>query len=374
MGSYFSLHDSAFWEQTVAEAPEPSIWSNVHFSPLALHQRVLLERPGRVYHSFSSGLRQGGASLKVSDESEVELLVGFEEAAGRLYSAVLLRAPESNPHRYGRAVEEVTLTHPAARAGATAEPNSPSSYGSPGATRRTAGRQNAPLEIEKLNFEDEESMQETHWPYLLIHAVKEGVILFFTTDIQDCVAVIHEVALRFGEKGPATEDDKKKQAAPTDPETASHIGNLRSLRESLKDAGKSRREINDHPEVAALQARVTERKQGAAAQAVPAAEANVKVVRRWVGKAPPAPTKLITEMIIADLARDFKVHCDAEEQPYYTNCVVFCVRIMMVLQIAIRGYDIRETCESPENKGSLGSKAGEAACEAWEKLWRTVRG
>merc|ERR1711937_477552 len=113
-------------------------------------------------------------------------------------------------------------------------------------------------------------MQETHWPYLLIHAVKEGVILFFTTDVQDCMEVIHEVALRFGEKGPATEDDKK-QAAPVDAETANHIGNLRSLRETLKDAGKSRREINDHPEVAALQARVMEMKQGAAAQAAPAA-------------------------------------------------------------------------------------------------------
>lgn len=216
-------------------------------------------------------------------------------------------------------------------------------------------------------------MQETHCPYLLIHAVKEGVILFFTTDVSDCMAVIHEVALRFGEKGPSGEDEKK-QAVPVDSETANHIGNLRSLRETLKDEGKTRREINGHPEVASLQARVNELKQGAAAQAGPTTAAKVKVVERHIGKAPPNATKLISDLLVSDLRREFKVKCDAEEQPDYTNCVVFCVRVMMVLQLAVRGYDLRETCERPENRGSLGSKAGEAACEAWEKLWITVRG
>lgn len=332
MGSYFSLHDAAFWEQTVAEAPEPSIWSNVHFSPLALHQRVLLERPGRVYYSLASGLRQGGVSVQVSESSEVSLLVGFEEQAGRLYSAILLRAPESSPHRYGRQMEEVVLSHPAAPGGRMNDPNSPNSGGlcSPSSTR-PGGRQNESLEMEKLNAE-EESMQETAWPYLLIHAVKEGILLFFTTDVNECVEVVREVALRFGEKGPAPQDVPLKLSRGA-------------------STGLS----------------------GTAAAANLAAQMKVKCVERPIGTGPPVATKLLTDVIIADLRREFKVHCDAEEQPDYTNCVVLCLRCVMAMQLAVRGYDIRQVCESPEHKASLGPKAGEAACEAWEQLWRRVR-
>lgn len=343
MGSYFSLHDSAFWEQTIQEAPEPSIWSNVHFSPLALHQRVLLERPGRVKYSHASGLRQGGISVQISNDAQCSLLVGFEEAAGRLYSAILLKAPESSPHRYGRAMEEVTLTHPAARAAAQpmGEPDSPGSSGfgtrSPqSTTRRSVGRQNNSsqrLEIEKLNVDDE-PMQETTWPYLLVHTVKEGIILFFTTDYNECVEVIREVALMVGQK-------------------AHHFQDMPPRGTKQASGGLAR--------------------SGTEAAANLAAQMKVKCVERPVGKAPHSTTLLLTETIMSDLRREFRVKCDADEQHDHTNCVVFCLRCLNALQLAVRGYDLRQVCESPENRGCLGRKAGEAACEAWEHLHKRVR-
>lgn len=327
MGSYFSLHDSAFWEQTLRDAPEPSIWSNVDFSPLALNQRLLLERPGRVYSSFASGLRQGGSSVQFSEASEVSLIVGFDESAGRLYSAVLLKAAELSPHRYGRELEEVVLSHPAARG--LPENSMMSDGGSPNATRRP--QQSQQLEMDKLGAEG--ALQQTEWPYVLMYAVKEGVLLFFTEDPSECMDIVRNIAVSFGDKGPVPQD-------------------------LAMSAGR---------------AASTGMGGGTAAAANLAAALKVKCVEHFVGRGPPAATKLITDLIMGDLQRDFAVRCEPEIQPYSTNCVVFCVRVVMALQLAVRGYDIRTICESQEQKNVLGPKAGEAACAAWEKLWKHVR-
>jgi len=321
MGTYFSLHDAAFWEQTISEAPEPSIWSNVRHSPLALHQRLLLHRPGTgIYFSHTSGLRQGGTGLVISESSEVSLLVGFEETVGRLYSAVVLRAPESAPHRYGRELEEVTLKHPANRA-----PVSPTSPGMGGACSPDATRlpKNIPLEMEKLH--QEKALQECGWPCLLIYAVKEGVLLFFCQDVAECEEVVCEVAQAFATETPA---DSQPSKGPLS---------------------------------------------GTASGANLAASLKVKCVEHCVGRAPPGSTRLITDLIIGDLKREFAVRCDPEEQPNCTNCAVFCLRSMMAMQLAVRGYDIKAVCESPKYRASLGPKVGEAACHAWEQLWRTAR-
>lgn len=325
MGSYFSLHDAAFWEQTITEGPEPSIWSNVNFSPLAPNQRLLLERPGRVYFSFSSGLRQGGTAVKISETADASLLVGFEEAAGRLYSAVLLKAPESMPHRYGREIEEVVLAHPAASRQQFNQPVSPS--GSLDQTRRNA-QPKPPLEMEKLNLEN--ALQETCWQYLLLYSVKEGVLLFFSNDVAECEEIVRDVALSFGEKAPAPADLTMSGGRATGAAAANSATNL---------AGATKVQCVEHP----------------------------------VGRCPPGATSLITGLVKEDLRREFTVRCDAEEQGSHTNCVVFSLRVMMGLQLAVRGYDIKNICESQEYKTVLGTKAGEAACAAWENLWRRVR-
>lgn len=333
MGSYFSLHDAAFWEQTIIEAPEPSIWSNVRHSPLALHKRILLERPGRVYYSPASGLRQGGTSLQISDSAEIGFIVGFEEAAGRLYAAVLLRAPESSPHRYGREMEEVVLSHPAAARSSVDAPSSTGSggVGSPNATRQRPKQE--PLEIEKLH--QEKALQETGWPYMLLYAVKEGILVFFTEDVAECEEIVREVALSVGGKHPVPQDLT-----------------LSGGRASTGQPGMGG---------------------GTAAAANLQAALRVKVLEHYVGRAPAGATMLLTEMIMSDLKRDFAVRCRNEEQPDCTNCVIFCMRTAMAMQMAVRGYDIKRVCEDPAYKKELGPKAGEAACNAWEDLWRRVR-
>lgn len=314
--------------QSISEAPEPSVWSNVRHSPLAMHNRLLLHRPGdQVYFSHTSGLRQGGTGLVISESSEVSLLVGFEETVGRLYSAVLLRAPESAPHRYGRELEEVTLNQPGSRA-----PASPTSPGTGGARSPDASRlrDSAPLEMERLNYE--KGLQEAGWPCLLIYTVKEGVLLFFCQDVAECEEIVCEVAQAFAHQTPADSQDG---------------GGSRSL--------------------------PTGQLSGTAAGVKLAASLKVKCVEHCVGRAPPGATKLITDLIIGDLKRDFAVHCPPEDQPLYTNCAVFCLRAMMAMQLAVRGYDIKAVCESAKYRASLGPKVGEAAFHAWEQLWRTAR-
>merc|ERR1711918_173436 len=78
---------------------------------------------------------------------------------------------------------------------------------------------------------------------------------------------------------------------------------------------------------------------GGTAAASLAASQKVKCVHHSFGRAPPGATRLLTEMISDDLKRDFAVRCEAEEQPKCTNCVVFSLRTMMAMQLAVRGYD-----------------------------------
>jgi hypothetical protein len=187
--------------------------------------------------------------------------------------------------------------------------------------------------MEKLNLED--TMEEQGFPFLLMYAVKEGVLLFFTQDVAECEEIVREVALSFGDKAPVPQNltSSGGVAAPT----GQGIGG------------------------------------GTAAAANLAAAMKVKCVEHAIGRAPPGSTKLLADVISGDLQRQFAVRCGAEEQPDCTNCVCFCLRCAMAMQMAVRGYDISRVCESQEHRNVLGPKAGEAACDAWEKLWRHVR-
>lgn len=117
MGSFFSLREANEWEQVTKNMFEASIWSHATFSPLTRESRVLYDRPRvgqkpKAHFQFPQGLKQGGDVITISEASEVSLLVCFDEKFGRLYSAILLTAPESAPHVYSRAVEEVVLRAP----------------------------------------------------------------------------------------------------------------------------------------------------------------------------------------------------------------------------------------------------------------------
>lgn len=346
----------------------------------------------KVSFSQTSGMRQGGSAIQISPEADVSLLVAFEEDAGRLYSGVLLRAPEAFPHRYGRELEEVVLSQPNDRT-ALPEPNSPASRGarSPSARSSThlsrgaqspgAGRASPPLEMDKIGKEN--AMQETAWTYLLLYTVKEGILLFFSQDFAECEEVVREVAMGMGLGHKPVEH---LQGAVDETAVRAVAEEMRTLKDGLKGQGFKGKQLNEHPEVVALSEKLHVAKGGTpvegpqgharySSKAMPgdANSLKVKCVEHRVGRAPAATTKLLTELIVNDLFRRFSVFADAEDQPECTNCVVFSLRAMMAMQLAVRGYDIQTVCERQEWSNSLGHKAGEAACHAWEQMWRRVR-
>merc|ERR1712176_86074 len=76
--------------------------------------------------------------------------------------------------------------------------------------------------------------------------------------------------------------------------------------------------------------------------------------------------RIITDVIRGDLPRRFQINCDVEEQHECTNCVIFCLRAIVGLQLSVRGYDLKKFCE---DHLELGHKAGDAVADAWEQMW-----
>jgi len=309
MGAYFSLRGEGEWDQTVSETMHPSIWTNVAFTPLSRAQKMLLHRGGDLQFAFPGGIRQGGDTIQVSEVVDLSLLVGFEEAAGRLFSALLVRAPlASAPHTYSRAVEEVLLTAPGARPAKSAELTGKASSNGGGNEIFSGG-----MSLESLDKE-EPPAQVTEWEYLLLYAVKEGVLAFFGNDFESCEEVLRDIAAHYGE-------------LPT-------AANASTSGASL------------------------------------AASTRVKTAMYPIGRAPPPVGRVFTELIDSDLKREFAIRCEAEEQSSCTNCVVFCLRMMLGMKMSVRGWEIQQICES---RPDLGPLVGSAAGDAWEQLWRRVR-
>jgi hypothetical protein len=291
---------------------EPSIWTNVHFTPLSRAQKMMLHRGGDIQFAFPGGIRQGGDTIQVSEVVDLSLLVGFEESAGRLYSALLVHAPlASAPHSYSRAVEEVLLAAPGTRPGKSTD-SKVSSGGSNEIFSATS--------LEQLDKE-EPPAQVSDWEYLLLYAVKEGVIAFFSHDLESCEEVVRDIALSFSEQPSAS--------GGTSPPGG-----------------------------------------GTAAGASLAASLRVKTAMLVIGRAPPPVGRVFTELLTNDLRRTFAIRSEAEEQSSSTNCTVFCLRMMLGMKMSVRGYDIEKLCES---RPDLGPKVGKAAHDAWEQLWRRVR-
>jgi len=363
MGAYFSLHEAREWEQTVNAMVEPSIWSHASFSPLTRSQKVLLERPGRVEYAFHKGMIQGDDYFVISEASELSLLVCFEEKVGRLYSGVLLTAPEDTPHIYRQAVAQVSLKAPGRQEnsmtmGSTADathllggdgeeapiPADPEARRKHMLFGSTEGRQegtyhplaaslarkakreaqghnegDSGLEMDKM-WQDG-PMTETAWTHMLLYNVKEGVLCFLGNSRESCEEVIREIAGAFGVKPPPPTSD------------GSLPKNARKPAPGAADPGGL--EVTD--------------------------------VQIPVGKVSfGSTTKKVADAIMLDLKRRFAVTCDITEQHDCTNCVIFCLRVMLELQLGIRGYDVKRACEAHAN---LGVKAGDAVAQAWEQMW-----
>lgn len=291
MGAYFSLREATEWERTVRESLEPSIWTTASFTPLMRERKTLLQRPNTLEFSFPSGLKHGDDMIEVSDSSQLSLLVGFDEARGRLYSGLLLHAPQlDSPHRYNRG---------------RSEPTSP------------AQQEQKNISVEEASFlgmsqELDFSLGGTAWSYMLLYAVKEGVLIYFSEDLESCQEVIREIAT---------------------------------------------------PEVAPVA-------EGGPAAATTATSSLPKCLQYLVGPAPTPVCRALVGVVGADLDRSFAVNFEPEAQANFTNCVWFCMRVMSGLRLSVRGYEICRVCE--EN-AELGPIAGEAVSTAWERLWKHVQ-
>mmetsp|Transcript_44604 Transcript_44604/g.127947 ORF Transcript_44604/g.127947 Transcript_44604/m.127947 type:complete len:302 (-) Transcript_44604:80-985(-) len=300
MGAYFSLRGAGEWDQTVSESMEPSIWTNVSFTPMNRSQKMLLHRGGEVQFSFPEGIVQSGDIIALSDAVDMSLLIGFQESAGRLYSALLIHAPlPEQPHVYSRAVEEVILKAPTSQPAASKSPTKASTRS--GGDEMFSGGSLAQLDSEAP------PASSTDWPYALLYTVKEGVMVYFSSDYESCEQVVREIA----------EHEFKA-----------------SSRESKDKCSE------------------------------------VKCVNFPAGRAPPPVGRVFHEMLGNELKREFAIRCEAQEQAGCTNCVVFCLRMLLGMKMSVRGHDIEAVCEG---RRDLGPKVGKAAGDAWEQLFRRVR-
>jgi hypothetical protein len=286
---------------------DPSIWANVEFSPMRRDQRLLLERGGEVRYVFPESLRYVDDVIRLGSGSEAFVVCGFHDQTGKIFSGLLLKAPELTPHKYLRLHDEFVLTAPKGRENRnqnqtlnTTATNSDSLFMPPADGPRSKRAQES-LSMSKYGTEDLPSpMVETQWPYLLFYTVREGVLLYFANTQEECFEVIRVVA-NYGDV--------------TD-------GNLNPLKYVVHPLGAT------------------------------------------------ATARRLIEVTNDDLKRHFLIKSSPEEQAKNTNCVVYCMRALMSLQLAIRGYDVRRACA---DHPKLGPVVGEAAAVAWEKVWKNVR-
>mmetsp|Transcript_51745 Transcript_51745/g.123152 ORF Transcript_51745/g.123152 Transcript_51745/m.123152 type:complete len:342 (+) Transcript_51745:115-1140(+) len=340
MGQFFTVHSSEEWHGAVGETMDPSIWTNVAFSPLARTQNMFFERPGRVYYSFPRGMREGNDIVQVSSVAEVSMVVAVHETVGRFYAGVVFHAlSPTSPHVYHRLREEATLSK--------GEEGGATSSAQGGANKSKSG-----LSLAELGKEG--PFQESPWSYLLVYCVKEGVLVHFANSMEDCEAVVRNIAVSYGNQSVLPAQANGRVSPATDRASPCNDSSL---------------------EVTARPGRTSPDVAGPAAGGTKAVESlsnalRVKCASHAIGRAPGVVTRLLTEVLTIDLQRPFAVRCEAEDQGDYTNCIVFCMRLLSKMQLAVRGFDLRRVCES---RADLGERAGEAASEAWEHLWKIVR-
>lgn len=308
MGGYLSLHGPKEWDHVLSTMWEPSIWANVEFSPMRRDQRLLLERGSEVRYVFPESFRYVDDVIRIAQGSEASLVCGFHNQTGKIFSGLLLKAPELDAHKYLRLHDEFVLSAPKGRENRSQNQtlntntvtNSDSLFMPPPDGPRSKKAQEA-LTLSKYGTEDLPSpVAETKWQYLLLYNVREGVLLYFTNVVEECFEVIRAVA----NYGDVTNGD---------------LSPLKYVIHPLMTTATARRLI---------------------------------------------------EVTNDDLKRQFVIKSSPEEQAKTTNCVVYCMRALMSLQLAIRGFDVRRTCSDDPR---IGPVVGEAAAAAWEKVWKCVR-
>jgi len=304
MGQYLSLHGPKEWDHVLSTMWDPSIWANVEFSPMRRDQRLLLERGGECRYVFPESLRYVDDVIRLGPGSEAFMIGGFHNQSGKVFSGLLLKAPELTPHKYMQCRDEFVLTAPKGRENRslnqTPTATNSESLFMPPADGPKSKRDQESLTMSKYGTEDLPSpLVETQWPYLLFYTVREGVLLYFTNSAEECFEIIRLVAA-YGD----VQD-----------------GNLSPLKYVVHPLGAT------------------------------------------------ATARRLIEVTNDDLKRQFLIKSSPEEQAKNTNCVVYCMRALMSLQLAVRGYDVRHICSD----NGLGPVVGEAAAAAWEKVWKNVR-
>lgn len=365
MGAYFSLREAGEWQAMLHASMEPSIWTSVNFTPLGRSQKMLLRRPGEVEFTFGQGLTQGDDVIEISEVADLAVIVGFDAAIGHVFTGLLLTASaEDQPHRYRRGLAEVTL-----RGGGSQSPSgkfgSGELSGGDSTSARTSKEGSAAL-----------AGGGTTWSHLLLYAVKEGILAFFANDVESCEQTVRDIAGSFGLGGGEPQAGAKAAPAAGGVDEATvkaKADEIRVLRENLKEEGLSGKMITTHPEVVRLVEELAALKQDdaadqAAAQA--AIEARIKTLLKPIGRMPLPVCRVLTDLIISDLNRDFAVHSEPEDQADNTNCACFCMRIICGMKLQVPGYEVRRVCEE---RPDIGPIAGEAAGAAWDQLWRRVR-
>eukprot|EP00405_Crypthecodinium_cohnii_P045531 CAMPEP_0206572608 /NCGR_PEP_ID=MMETSP0325_2-20121206/28358_1 /ASSEMBLY_ACC=CAM_ASM_000347 /TAXON_ID=2866 /ORGANISM="Crypthecodinium cohnii, Strain Seligo" /LENGTH=380 /DNA_ID=CAMNT_0054076867 /DNA_START=5 /DNA_END=1148 /DNA_ORIENTATION=- len=354
MGAYFSLRGANEWRAAVAAMPEASIWSNVLYSPLTPGRKLLLHRNEEVTFSFPSGLNQDGDIISFSDVSELSMIVGFHKGCGHFYTGLLVHAPlVDEPHTFHRCSEGTVLKMPMSSAsGGGGSTNSSSSSSSslqprppPNKYSASAVPTKAAVSLTKsppsaslgggggggseavsdaiftsfsLGPEEPEVMttDKVSCPYLLMYTVKEGIMVYLGESQEDCEQVIREVAETFGNAATENHDCGKKAATKRPAEAAA---------------------------AAAVEAPTT----------TTTTSAEVECLHIPMGRAPAPVGRTFHELISADLRREYAVRAEAPEQAGFTNCVVFCLRIMQGMKMPVRGYDLQSVCEQKKDLGNL---------------------
>lgn len=178
----------------------------------------------------------------------------------------------------------------------------------------------------------------TEWRYMLLYNVKEGVLIYLGEDRESCEKVVRDVAVMYG--------------------ITTHPPGRTSLVTGTSIAGEGHHRNGD---------RDAADEQRSAARIRQDAEDRVKSVDIPVGKVNKGTACFkVSTIIIQELGRRFAIHCDPEEQSEHTNCIMFCMRVILELKLTLRGYHIRRLCEE---HAFLGKKAGDAVSSAWEQLW-----
>jgi len=164
---------------------------------------------------------------------------------------------------------------------------------------------------ESLKDPLEDASTDSNWPFMLLYAVKEGVLAYFSEDRKSCEDIIYAIAASYNVQTP--------------------VGQNGQLKASRADRNGP----------------------------------SVKVAEYPLGRTD-ATTRVLFDVLEADLKRTFSVKCQDDLE---TNCVAFSLRLMTAFKMTIRGYEISYWCEA---RSDLGSKAGEAASAAWEQLYAKV--